>query len=215
MGTGDLARMRTEYSDTGLDEQQAGTDPLALFEHWLAVAVQAQVHEPNAMALATATADARPSVRIVLLKQLDAAGAVFYTNYESRKGAELEDNPRAEAVMLWHELARQVRFAGRVEKVSDAESDAYFAIRPEGSRIGSAASPQSRVVAGRDELDQRWAMVADAGAAAAGVRPHHWGGYRIVIDTWEFWQGRTNRLHDRIRFTAQSGDRWSVERLAP
>lgn len=208
----DLAAMRTEYSRGGLDESEAGDDPYELFDRWLDDAVTAGVHEPNAMALATATADGAPSVRIVLLKQLDRRGAVLHTNYESRKGHEVEHNPRAAAVLLWHELQRQVRIEGPVERVSAEESDAYFASRPPGGRISAAASPQSQVVPDRAWLQERWDEVA--AGPEAGTRPGHWGGLRIVVESFEFWQGRENRLHDRVRFRLV-GDAWERDRLAP
>ncbi|GAA3542757.1 pyridoxine/pyridoxamine 5'-phosphate oxidase [Aeromicrobium flavum] len=208
----DLARMRTEYARAGLDESAAGDDPIALAQVWLAEAIAAGVHEPNAMAVATATPAGEPSVRIVLLKGLDDAGAVFFTNYASRKGRELAENPRAAAVMLWHPLHRQLRLEGAVERLDPQESDAYFLARPEGARISAAASPQSQVVAGRDELERRWQEAEAAGAA--GERPAGWGGYRIAPEVVEFWHGRENRLHDRIRFT-RSDAGWSRDRLAP
>lgn len=210
----DLAAMRHEYGAQGLDEASAGADPHALFDRWLADAVAAGITEPNAMALATSTRDGVPSVRVVLLKGLDRAGAVFYTNYDSRKGVELVENPRASATLLWHDLSRQVRLEGSVEKVSPEESDAYFAVRPEGGRISAAASPQSRVVADRAELERRWAEAAEAGAGTTGTRPESWGGFRIVVESFEFWQGRRNRLHDRIRFRRDGAD-WVRDRLAP
>ncbi|MFT4188941.1 MAG: pyridoxamine 5'-phosphate oxidase [Aeromicrobium sp.] len=212
MVTPELSAMRHEYGQAGLDESDAGDDPHALFDRWLAEAVESGIGEPNAMALATATPDGTPSVRIVLLKSLDAAGAVFHTNYDSRKGRELSANPRASAVLLWHDLARQVRLEGMVEKVGAEESDAYFATRPEGGRISAAASPQSQVVADRAELERRWAEAA--ASPDAGRRPEGWGGLRLVVASFEFWQGRANRLHDRIRFT-RDGDGWVRDRLAP
>ncbi|HWV27973.1 MAG TPA: pyridoxamine 5'-phosphate oxidase [Aeromicrobium sp.] len=208
----DLASMRTEYAAVGLDEATAGSDPYDLFDRWLEQAVAAGLAEPNAMALATATVDGVPSVRIVLLKGLDESGAVFHTNYDSRKGVELAQNPRAAAVLLWHDLARQVRLEGTVERVSAAESDAYFATRPEGGRISAAASPQSQVVADRAELERRWQQAAVG--PDAGARPVNWGGLRLVIDSFEFWQGRPDRLHDRIRFT-RVPQGWRRDRLAP
>ena len=212
MQTSDLSAMRTEYAGLGLDEADAGSDPYALFDRWLTQAVEAGIAEPNAMALATATPDGVPSVRIVLLKGLNEAGAVFHTNYDSRKGRELTDNPRAAAVVLWHDLSRQVRLEGTVERVSAEESDAYFWTRPEGGRISAAASPQSQVVADRAELERRW---QDAAASAdAGTRPANWGGLRLIVDSLEFWQGRANRLHDRLRFT-RTDDGWNRDRLAP
>lgn len=212
MVTPDLSAMRREYGVTGLDETDAGHDPFALFDHWLAEAVAAGITEPNAMALATATPDGAPSVRIVLLKSLDARGAVFYTNYASRKGGELTENPRAAAVLLWHDLSRQVRMEGPVVPVSAEESDAYFASRPAGGQISAQASPQSQVVADRAELERRWDQTA--ASPEAGTRPESWGGFRLAPESFEFWQGRPNRLHDRIRFRAIAGA-WERDRLAP
>ncbi len=208
----ELARMRTEYARIGLDETVAGDEPIALARQWLRDAIAAGLHEPNAMALATASATGEPSVRIVLLKGFDARGAVFFTNYASRKGSDLAENPRAAAVMLWHPLQRQLRIEGTVSRLEPAESDAYFLSRPEGARISAASSPQSHVVAGRDELEQRWRHAEENGAADR--RPETWGGYRIVTEVLEFWHGRENRLHDRLRFS-RSGDAWIRERLAP
>ncbi|RLV55091.1 pyridoxamine 5'-phosphate oxidase [Aeromicrobium phragmitis] len=212
MDSNDLAAMRHEYEAGGLSEEEAGDDPYRLFDRWMVDAMTSGLHEPNAMVLATATADGRPSVRTVLLKGLDDRGAMFYTNYESRKGRELAENPRAAVVMPWHPLQRQVRFEGVVTKADPLESDAYFMARPEGGRISAAASPQSQPVAGRSELERLWAKAQERGAG--DQRPEHWGGYRIVIDTFEFWQGRRNRFHDRIRFRLD-GDRWLRDRLAP
>ncbi|WP_293782222.1 pyridoxamine 5'-phosphate oxidase [uncultured Aeromicrobium sp.] len=212
MDSRELAAMRREYETGGLSEAEAGDDPYRLFDRWMADAVTSGLHEPNAMVLATATADGRPSVRTVLLKGLDCSGALFYTNYSSRKGRELAENPRAAVVMPWHPLQRQVRFEGAVEKADPVESDTYFMARPEGGRISAAASPQSQPVADRAELERRWAQAQARGAADR--RPDHWGGYRIVIDMFEFWQGRRDRLHDRIRFRRES-DGWVRDRLAP
>jgi len=206
--------MRAEYAAVGLDESAAGDDPVALFRKWLAEVVAAEVIEPNAMALATADADGAPSVRTVLLKGLDAEGVVFFTNYDSRKGFELAANPRAAAVMLWHPLQRQVRVEGAVTKLSPEESDAYFASRPHGSQLGAAASPQSQPVVDRAELEERYAQVAAKFGTAAVPRPPYWGGYRIGFDVVEFWQGRVNRMHDRIRFRRVE-DGWERGRLAP
>lgn len=206
--------MRHEYADAGLDESDVGHDPVALFKRWLAEAVAAGVHEPNAMALATATAEGRPSSRIVLLKGFDAAGLVFFTGYESRKGRELEANPHAAATLLWHPLQRQVRVEGRVTRVAPAESDAYFAARPRGSQISAAASPQSQPIVDRSILDHRRAEVERMFEGHDVVRPAIWGGYRIALDVVEFWQGRSSRFHDRLRFE-RDGDTWSRERLAP
>lgn len=214
METPDLARMRSEYARDGLNEAPAGADPMALFARWLDDAVDAGLDEPNAMALATATPDGRPSSRIVLLKGLDARGLAFFTGYESRKGREIEANPRAAATMLWHPLQRQVRVEGAVTRLAAAESDAYFSSRPRGSQIGAAASPQSEPIPGREALERLVAEVDDEFAGRDVVRPTTWGGYRIAVESIEFWQGRVSRLHDRLRFT-RGGDGWARERLAP
>lgn len=214
MQTPDLARMRAEYADTGLDETEAGGDPVALFERWLTDAVQAGMHEPNAMALATASPDGRPSSRIVLLKGFDAEGLVFFTGYESRKGRELEANPCAAATMLWHPLQRQVRVEGAVTRVAEAESDAYFASRPRGAQISAVTSPQSEPIADRSVLDDLRAEVEHEFDGRDVQRPAVWGGYRIALDVVEFWQGRSSRLHDRLRFV-RSDAGWDRERLAP
>ena len=205
--------MRAEYAQVGLDEAAAGDDPFALFDRWLTDAVVAQITEPNAMALATATPDGRPSVRIVLLKGLDHEGLVFYTNYDSRKGAELDANPFASAVLLWHPLSRQVRIEGEVSRIAADESDAYFAGRPRGSQLGAVASPQSQAMT-RTELEARYESAEGVFAGTEIVRPEHWGGYRIRAHTIEFWQGRKDRMHDRLVFN-RSGENWSRERLAP
>lgn len=214
MESPDLAQMRSEYARDGLDETAAGDDPLALFARWFDEAVDAGVHEPNAMALATATPDGRPSSRIVLLKGLDARGLAFFTGYDSRKGHDLAANPWAAATMLWHPLQRQVRVEGSVTRLDAAESDAYFASRPRGSQIGAVASPQSRPISGRSELEERVAEVERAFDGVDVVRPPLWGGFRIRIESIEFWQGRISRLHDRLLFT-RVDDAWRRERLAP
>jgi pyridoxamine 5'-phosphate oxidase len=214
MDSPDLAALRAEYAREGLEEADAGTDPVDLFARWLEVAVIAGIHEPNAMALATADASGRPSVRIVLLKGFDAAGAVFYTNYDSRKGRELVDNPWASAVLLWHQLQRQVRIEGRVHRVEPEQSDAYFASRPRGAQIGAVASQQSRSVGDREALENKVADVQRTFHGRDIERPEHWGGYRITLEAVEFWQGRADRVHDRLRFT-RVGDGWSRERLQP
>ena len=214
-----LSTVRVDYADRPLDPDDLGADPLAAFARWLeeALAVGGGAgrgyEEPNAMVLATATPDGRPSARIVLLRGLDEDGFVWFTGYDSRKGEELAANPRAALVFHWPAVHRQVRVEGRVERTAPAESDAYFASRPRGSQIASAASPQSRPVTGRDELEALVAAVEAANPDAV-PRPGRWGGYRLVPDTVEFWQGRLNRLHDRVRFTRE-GDGWAVVRLAP
>lgn len=209
-----LAAMRSEYEGAGLDESTAGDEPFGLLERWLADAVDAGVPEPNAIALATATPDGAPSVRIVLVKGLDGRGLTFFTHYTSRKGVELETNPRASAALLWHPIQRQVRVEGRVERLPADESDAYFASRPRGARLGAVASQQSRPVADRDALEARLAEAGEAAGDADVPRPETWGGYLLVPEVVEFWHGRPNRLHDRLLFR-RAGDRWDRERLQP
>ena len=209
-----IADLRKSYERAELDESASAADPLLQFEQWLQEAVQAQVPEPNAMTLATVGSDLRPSTRVVLIKGCDARGIVWYTNYDSRKGRELAGNPYAALQFHWVELERVVRMEGVVERVSDAESDAYFHSRPLDSRLGAWASPQSEVITGRGVL------VANAAKYAAQFllqppRPPHWGGYRLKPDTWQFWQGRKSRLHDRLRYSLQDGGGWLRERLAP
>ena len=208
-----IADLRKSYERDALDEAASAADPLQQFEHWLQQALSAQLPEPNAMTLATVGADGRPSTRVVLIKEADARGVVWYTNYESRKGRELAANPLAALQFHWVELERVVRIEGRVEKVDAAESDRYFATRPLDSRIGAWASPQSQVISSRAVL------VASAARYGAQFllhppRPPHWGGYRLVPDCWEFWQGRKSRLHDRLRYRLD-GSAWVRERLAP
>ena len=209
----DIADLRKSYERDALDEAASAADPMQQFEHWLQQALSAQLPEPNAMTLATVGADGRPSTRVVLIKEADARGIVWYTNYDSRKGRELAANPQAALQFHWVELERVVRIEGRVEKVDAAESDRYFATRPLDSRIGAWASPQSQVIGSRAVL------VANAARYGAQFmlhppRPPHWGGYRLVADTWEFWQGRKSRLHDRLRYRLDGGA-WVRERLAP
>ena len=214
MESPDLAALRAEYAREGLAEADAGSDPVALCARWIDEAVTAGIHEPNAMALATADESGRPSVRTVLLKGFASDGAVFYTNYDSRKARELAVNPWASAVLLWRELQRQVRIEGRVSRVDPAQSDAYFGSRPRGAQIGAVASRQSQPIENREALETR---VADTERAFDGrdvERPEHWGGYRIDLEVMEFWQGRPDRIHDRLRF-ARAGDGWSRERLQP
>jgi len=207
--------LRTEYHRSELLEPEAGADPVALFSRWFDDAVASGMRDPNAMTLATADAAGRPDARIVLCKEFDHSGFVFFTNYESQKGRELGANPHACLLFYWPGLERQVRIAGRVERVAAVESDAYFAQRPRDARVGAWASPQSTVIDGRATLEAR---VAQAEQRFAGQqnppRPDHWGGYRLVPDQLEFWQGRASRLHDRLRFLRQ-GPAWRRERLAP
>jgi len=209
----DLAALRKSYERAELDESSAHSDPLQQFALWLQQALDAHLPEPNAMTLATVGANGRPSTRIVLIKGLDARGIVWYTNYDSRKGRELECNPYAALQFHWVELERVVRIEGRVEKVTAEESDAYFASRPLDSRIGAWASPQSQVIASRALLVANAAKIS-ARYVLNPPRPPHWGGYRLVPDSFEFWQGRKSRLHDRLRYRLDGGQ-WLRERLAP
>ena len=215
----DIAALRKSYELAELDESASAADPLQQFQTWLDQAIAARLAEPNAMTLATVSADGRPSTRIVLIKGVDALGLVWYTNYESRKGRELAANPQAALQFHWVELERVVRIEGSVEKVSEAESDAYFATRPLDSRIGAWASPQSEAIGGREVLESLFAATQARYANADDdiPLPPHWGGYRLAPSELEFWQGRPSRLHDRIRYRRDSGtpDRWIVERLAP
>jgi pyridoxamine 5'-phosphate oxidase len=208
-----IAELRKSYERAELSEEASHADPLQQFDQWLTQAIAAQVPEPNAMTLATVGSDLRPSARIVLIKGYDARGIVWYTNYDSRKGRELAGNPYAALQFHWVELERTVRIEGRVEQTSAQESDAYFASRPLDSRIGAWASPQSQVIPSRSVL------VANAAKYSAQFllqppRPPHWGGYRLVPDAWQFWQGRKSRLHDRLRYRLADGA-WVRERLAP
>jgi pyridoxamine 5'-phosphate oxidase len=208
-----IADLRKDYTTGGLSESAAGTDPVVLFRTWFDAAVAAGLPEPNAMALATCSPTGRPSNRIVLLKGLDH-GLTFFSNYNSRKGHELEANPFAAVVFLWDELERQVRVEGRVEKVSREESEAYYVTRPMGSRLGAWASNQSAVIVGREVLEQEQAELVAKYPDGNVPLPPHWGGYRLVPDVFEFWQGRPSRLHDRIRFRRVEST-WVRERLSP
>ncbi len=208
-----LAELRKSYERAELSEDASHADPLRQFDQWITEAITAEVPEPNAMTVATVASDLRPSTRVVLVKGYDERGIVWYSNYESRKGQQLAGNPYAALQFHWVELERVVRIEGRVEKTSAQESDAYFATRPLDSRIGAWASPQSQVISGRSVL------VANAAKYGAQFllsppRPPHWGGYRLLPDQWEFWQGRKSRLHDRLRYTHRDGG-WARERLAP
>ncbi|GIX51680.1 pyridoxamine 5'-phosphate oxidase [Sphaerotilus sulfidivorans] len=210
----DIAHLRKSYESGELDEAQAGSEPLQQFEQWFQAALDAGVPEPNAMTLATVGPEGRPSTRIVLIKDYDARGLVWYTNYDSRKGRELAAHPWAALQFHWVEMERVVRIEGRVERVAEAESDAYYASRPLDSRLGAWASPQSQPITSRAVL------VSNAAKAAAqhGLnppRPPHWGGFRLDPDRWEFWQGRKSRLHDRLVYQREPDGRWQRQRLAP
>jgi pyridoxamine 5'-phosphate oxidase len=208
-----IADLRKNYELAELLETTASLDPFVQFDTWLADAIAARIPEPNAMTLATVGSDLRPSTRIVLIKGCDARGLVWYTNYRSRKGQELAGNPFGSLQFHWVELERTVRIEGRVEKTSAKESDAYFHSRPLGSRIGAIVSPQSEVIADRMALETETRRI-EARYADKPPRPPHWGGYRLIPDAWQFWQGRSNRLHDRLRYTLH-GNNWVRERLAP
>ena len=209
-----IADLRKSYELAELVESAALSDPLKQFELWLAEAIAAKVPEPNAMTLATVGSDMRPSTRIVLIKGLDARGPVWFTNYQSRKGVEVAGNPYAALQFHWVEMERTVRIEGVVEKISADDSDAYYHSRPLGSRISAWASPQSDVVASRDFLVAHEAEFA-AKFGDNPPRPPHWGGYRLIPDNWQFWQGRPSRLHDRLRYTLQADSAWLRVRLAP
>ncbi len=211
-----IADIRREYHRAALTEADVDPDPMRQFERWLSEAIRAEVPEPTAMTLATADAGGRPSARIVLLKGSGAEGFVFFTNYQSRKGAELGGRPDAALLFYWVELERQVRVEGSVVKVPTTESDAYFASRPVPSRIGAWASPQSRVIPDREWLEREFTKSQERFAEDGSniLRPGHWGGYRLAPTMLEFWQGRRSRLHDRIRYRRDDAQ-WRVERLAP
>jgi pyridoxamine 5'-phosphate oxidase len=209
-----IADLRRDYRARALSEGEADPDPIAQFQRWLDEAVRAELLDATAMTLATVGADGAPDARIVLVKDVTADGFTFFTNYESAKAAQLDAHPRASLVFFWAELERQVRVSGTVARASAAASDAYFASRPADSQLGAWSSPQSRVIVGRDALD---AAVAETAARFAGgevPRPPFWGGYVVAPLTIEFWQGRANRLHDRLRYVRE-GERWAIERLAP
>jgi len=214
-----LATLRQEHQVHGLNETDLAADPIVQFEGWLREAMEHNLPEPNAMTLATATLDGQPSARMVLLRGFDQRGFVFYTNYESRKGSELSANPRAALVFHWAELARQVRITGRVERVSHEESETYFNSRPRLSRLGAWASQQSRPIADRSQLEERLRQVEAEFPGDETPLPPFWGGFRVIPATIEFWQGRPNRLHDRLRYVADQGEEqpggWRIERLSP
>ncbi|MBS1620959.1 MAG: pyridoxamine 5'-phosphate oxidase [Bacteroidetes bacterium] len=210
-----IADLRKEYLQQSLLEKDVETDPILQFKKWWDQALAAGVDEPNAMTLATASRDAVPSARIVLLKEFNANGFVFFTNYNSYKGQQLSENPKACLVFFWKQLERQVRITGVVFKVSDKESDEYYYSRPEGSRIGAWASPQSQVIEDRNWLDEQFAKLSEEKKGVQLSRPVFWGGMIVKPVIIEFWQGRASRLHDRIQYSLQDDGTWKIERLAP
>lgn len=211
----EIADIRTEYRQSVLLETDAAANAIEQFTKWWNDAVNSRLDEVNAMTLATIGEKGMPEARIVLLKSYDKDGFVFFTNYNSHKGLEMAQHPEACLLFFWKELERQVRINGKIEKTSAEESDEYFYTRPEGSRIGAHVSPQSQVIPGRDWLEQREKELAAAFAGKPVPRPEHWGGYRLIPSSIEFWQGRPSRLHDRLLYTLQAGGEWKIERLAP
>jgi pyridoxamine 5'-phosphate oxidase len=209
-----LADIRRDYARHALDEKDVAPDPIGQFERWFADALAIDALEANAATLATATSDGRPSARIVLLKGCDPRGFTFYTNYESRKGRELAANPRASMLFFWKDLERQVAIEGPVERVSAEESEEYFHVRPEASQVGAWASRQSRVIPDREHLEAQFREFEAKFAGTVVPRPDHWGGFRILPESVEFWQGRPSRLHDRLRYRKEDSG-WIIERLSP
>ena len=210
-----LSGLRKEYRRERLDEVTAAIDPLSMFEEWFAEAAESGLVEPNAMTLATATPEGKPSARVVLLKDFDATGFSFFTNYASRKGEEMAANPFAALTFWWGPLERQIRIEGRVEKLDADESDAYFASRPQGSRLGAWVSHQSAVIPDRAVLEARLADLEAQYGDEAPPRPPYWGGYRVIPAVYEFWQGGLHRLHDRLRYTRRDDGTWDLARLSP
>jgi pyridoxamine 5'-phosphate oxidase len=211
----DYAGFRHEYIGTGLRRADLDPDPIRQFQIWFAAAIKAGIRDANAMALATSTPDGKPSARVVLLKDFDQRGFVFYTNYDSDKGRQLEENPRAALLLYWMEVERQIRIEGAVEKTSRDESEKYFHSRPIGAQLGAWASRQSEAIDGRRIVDARLEEMKQRFGEGPIPLPPHWGGYRLKPERIEFWQGRPNRLHDRFRYSHQPDGSWSIDRLAP
>lgn len=211
----EIANLRKDYALNSLTESEADCDPFKQFQIWFDHAVAAGLPEPNAMTLATVTSDGLPNARMVLLKGIDDQGFRFYTNYESQKGQDLAHNPHAALVFWWGTLERQIRIQGRVEKLSDGESDRYFHSRPFGSQVGALVSQQSQVIPNRDVLEQRLEELTQKYIGQTISRPPYWGGYRVIPHTIEFWQGRPSRLHDRLRYRLQADQSWKIDRLSP
>lgn len=211
----DIANLRREYSGVGLNESEMDPDPLKQFEIWMNDALEAEVPDPHAMVLSTVSSDGRPSARVVLLRGVEAGSLAFYTNYGSRKAEDIRGNPNVAVVFFWHELDRQVRAEGQVSKTSNEESNNYFASRPRPSQLAAWASNQSNVLSGRDELEQKFREMESRYMTNPVPRPDGWGGYRIRLRAMEFWQGRPNRLHDRILYSLGQEGNWTKSRLAP
>jgi len=211
----EIARLRTEFTKNGLNENEVESSPIKQFEVWFDHTITSGIHEPNAMALSTSDPSGRPSCRIVLLKGFDDQGFTFYTNYNSRKARNLDACPFASLTFFWIDLERQVRIEGRVEKVSAEESDAYFAIRPRGSQIGAWVSEQSEIAESQEDMLERITIIEKLFEGREVTRPPHWGGFRVIPDYIEFWQGRPNRLHDRILYTLNEDHTWAISRLYP
>jgi pyridoxamine 5'-phosphate oxidase len=209
-----IADIRRDYSLHSLNESDVASSPIQQFTKWWNDALASEILEVNAMTLATSTKSGKPSARIVLLKGFDEKGFVFFTNYESNKGKALAENPNAALIFFWKEIERQIRIEGITEKISASESDAYFFSRPEGSRIGAWASPQSKIIKNRNILEENLQRFSNEFKNSI-PRPPHWGGYRVMPELIEFWQGRSNRLHDRIQYTKTGSGSWKVDRLAP
>lgn len=210
-----IADIRRDYSHKSLSESDVDANAIKQFEKWWVEAVNSKIEEVNAMTLATASIDALPSARIVLLKEFNEKGFVFFTNYESYKAQQLAENPKACIVFFWKELERQIRITGLIEKINSKQSDDYFQSRPEASRIGAWASPQSRVIEDRQWLDEKFNELVNKMEGKTIPRPSHWGGYIVKPVVIEFWQGRPSRLHDRIQYTLEENGEWKIERLAP